>query len=556
MSNYPLTNKGENAMRLPAGSRRALCLLPILICALVCLGLFSSAAYAAEVGNQWNYTLVHEVRVNNLGATSARDITVEIPLTDAYAAYPYCQSVGLELSPYPDRIVTDAAGRRTAVYDIRGLAAGQSIILTQRFALKVCAVTYPLDDAARCGYYTAEELYQLDEYLQPTEDIQSAAPAVVAFTEAHADADLPPYEEARELFSAVNLALDYSTAAADQSATATLMRRSGSCEGYVNLYMACLRAAGVACRQISGYLFQPAVHVSEGYVDPVNGDVYLEQLRHTWVEIYLPDAGWVPADPTFTYTFLLDGVDTKFVNWSYFANVSSANRYVCFRQGDPNEDKIFISATGGQVTTDFSALLTAGLKYTPFNDISGHWAEEPIRYCVENGLFNGVTPQRFAPETSMTRAMFVTVLGRLYEKLAGGLPESGGPAISFFDVIPGSYYEPYLDWATSNGIISGYGNGRFGPDDPVTREQMATIMASFLRAAGYSAAVSPGDLSGFADEDEVSAWAVDGVAACVGCGLLSGYPDGCFHPDYRATRAQVAAILQRLSVWIAGQNRV
>ena len=221
MSNYPLTSKGGKAMRLPAGPRRALCIILILVCALVCLGLFAAAAYAAEVGTQWNYTLVHEVRVYNQGSTSARDITVEIPLTDAYAAYPYCQSVGMELSPYPDRVVTDASGRRTAVYDIRGLAAGQSIILTQRFALKVGAVTYPLSDAARTGYYTAEERYQLDEYLQPTADIQSEAPSVVAFTEANADADAPPYETARELFSAVNLALDYSTAAADQSAAAT-----------------------------------------------------------------------------------------------------------------------------------------------------------------------------------------------------------------------------------------------------------------------------------------------------------------------------------------------
>ena len=87
---------------------------------------------------------------------------------------------------------------------------------------------------------------------------------------------------------------------AEKSSQTRSRRGNGSCDGYVNLYLACLRAAGVACRQVSGYLFQPAIHVTEEYVDPASGMVYLERLRHTWVEFYLPGAGWLPADPTFT----------------------------------------------------------------------------------------------------------------------------------------------------------------------------------------------------------------------------------------------------------------
>lgn len=542
-------------MRLSALPGRAVIYILVLICALCGLGLTSAAASAAEIGNQWSYTLIHEVEVENRGSGAARDITVEVPLPDAGGDYPYCRIIGTELTPYPDRIVTDADGRRVAVYNIRGLAAGQSLVLTQRYAMQVSSVTYPLSGAAQDAFYSAAELELLDEYLQPTAQIQSDSPAIAAFVRENVDRDASPYWAARSLFSAVNLALDYSTAAADQSAVATLMRRKGSCEGYVNLYLACLRAAGVACRQVSGYLYQPSIHDVEGYIDPVDGQVYLEQLRHTWAEFYLPGEGWLPADPTFTYTFLLDGVPTKFVNWNYFANVSMANRYICFRQGDTAADKIrLISATGGQVELGFAARLAAGHHYTPFSDIAGHWAEEHIRYCVENGLFSGMSPREFGPEVSMTRAMFVTVLGRLYENMNGSLPAAEDP-VSFVDVPSGSYYARYLDWATGSGVVSGYGGGRFGPDDPVTREQMAAIMVNFLRAAGYDEALVPGSSDGFADGDDISAWAVNGVGACVGCGLLSGYPDGCFYPADHATRAQVATILQRLDRWIAGQGR-
>ncbi|MBR5429412.1 MAG: S-layer homology domain-containing protein [Firmicutes bacterium] len=540
-------------MHLHRAGRQAVRLLMICLLAPVFLGC-ALPARAADVGSQWNYTLIHQVTLTNYGDAPARSVTVEVPLADG-DSYLYCQTVGVEYSPYPSRIVNDGAGHRVAVYQIDRLAPGETLVLTQRYALRTAQVSYSWEQIAPTGSYSDAELAELAPYLQPTADIQSDDPAVQAFVRGRVDESDSLYTRARNLFSAVNLRLDYTTAAVDQSAVATLARASGSCEGYVNLYLAALRAAGVACRQVSGYLYQPAVHLSADYIDPDSGDVYLDSLRHTWAEFYLPGLGWLPADPTFTYTFEVDGQETKFVNWSYFANVSPANRYICFRQGDTDADRIrLLSATGGQVETGFSARLTAGLDYTPFSDVDGHWAEDSVRYCVENGLFNGVSAQSFAPETSMTRAMFVTVLGRLYEKLRGPLAESGTDS-GFDDVPAGSYYEKYLSWAADQGVISGYGNGRFGPNDPVTREQMATIMAAFLQVAGVGEQVSPGSPAGFADAWEISGWAEEGVAACVGCGLLSGYPDGCFYPQDQATRAQVAAILERLSRWIAGREQ-
>lgn len=524
--------------------------LLLLLCALA-----PAAARAADVVNQWDYTLVHEVQVVNRGTTTARNISVEVPLADEYDGRDrlYCQIVGQELTPYPLRVYYDAEGRRVGLYSIDRLAPGQSVVLTQRYARQVGAVRYDFEPSLLPADYSYSELRTLEEYLQPTDRIQSTDPEIIAFTENALQGETALYDKARAVFSAVNLYLDYSTSAADQSALSALRRGSGSCDGYVNLCLACLRAAGVACRQAGGYLFQPAVHVTDEFTDPISGAVYLERLRHTWAEFYLPGPGWLPADPTFTYSFLVDGEERKFVNWSYFANVSAANRYIFFREGDPGADRIrLLSATGGQVELGFSARLLPGINYLPFPDVAGHWAAEPIRYCVENGLFNGVSAQSFAPDASMTRAMFVTVLGRLYEKSNGSLPQAE-TAAAFYDVTPGSYYAPYVDWAAEQGIVSGYGDGRFGPDDPVTREQMGTIMASFLRAAGYGDQLTPGSINNFGDAYSINGWAAEGVAVCVGCGLLSGYPDGCFYPQYQATRAQVAAILERLNRWIAGR---
>lgn len=542
-------------MPSPRHASRSRSLILIFGLILFLFALTPAPAQAANIGNQWDYTLIHEVLVENRGSSAARSISVEVPLAGASEDWLYCQPVGQELTPYPARISFDEEGRSVAVYEIDRLEPGQSVTLTQRYARRVCAVSYDFDPDLIPDGYSRYEQSILSEYLRPTARIQSDDPAVLSFTENALDGEDRLYYKARALFSAVNLYLNYSTAADDQSAAATLSRAGGSCDGYVNLYMACLRAAGVACRQVSGYLFQPAAHVTDEYIDRESGMIRLEQLRHTWVEIYLPGPGWLPADPTFTYTFLVDGVERKFVNWSYFANVSTANRYICFREGDPTADKIrLLSATGGRVGLDFSARLASGLNYLPFPDIAGHWAAEPIRFCVENGLFYGVSARSFAPDASMTRAMFVTVLGRLYEKSNGSLPQPAA-GTDFYDVDEGSYYAPYVTWAAANGIVSGYGDGRFGPDDQVTREQMGAIMASFLRAAGYGDRVTVGSISGFKDASRISGWAEDGVAVCVGCGLLSGYPDGCFYPQDKATRAQVAAILERLDRWIAGQNR-
>ena len=174
-----------------------------------------------------------------------------------------------------------------------------------------------------------------------------------------------------------------------------------------------------------------------------------------------------------------------------------------------------------------------------FTDVDGHWALEFIDFVTARELFNGTAEELFSAEMSMTRGMFVTVLGRLE-----GMDPQRYTAQSFEDVASGVWYAPYVEWATRNGVISGYGNGKFGPNDPITREQMAVILYNYAGSIDQNVG-TVGDLSGFSDQEQVSGWARTQMAWAVGCGLINGKSGGALDPAGRATRSEVAAILER-----------
>ena len=183
-------------------------------------------------------------------------------------------------------------------------------------------------------------------------------------------------------------------------------------------------------------------------------------------------------------------------------------------------------------------------------DIDGHWAYDAISYCMEQGLFNGVSSTEFSPNQSMTRGMFVTVLGRM-----AGVDETSFrswylPNL-YLDVDAGAYYAPYVNWATRYGIVNGVGGRRFDPDTPVTREQMATIMVRYASIYNYQISSIGNESAWFTDADQISGYAVDAVESMRMTGILAGIPNGDgtvrFAPQNFATRAECATVFYRLS---------
>ena len=175
----------------------------------------------------------------------------------------------------------------------------------------------------------------------------------------------------------------------------------------------------------------------------------------------------------------------------------------------------------------------------PFTDVrAGDWFYDPVRYVYLEGLMTGTSTTTFAPNTTTTRAMIVSILHRLE-----GEPNVGG-RYSFEDVPWGSWYSQAVLWAERRGIVSGYSDERFGPNDPITREQMAAILYNYTEYAGGDTSARA-DLSGYSDASEVSGWASDALSWANAEGLINGMTADTLAPKASATRAQVAAILER-----------
>jgi len=175
----------------------------------------------------------------------------------------------------------------------------------------------------------------------------------------------------------------------------------------------------------------------------------------------------------------------------------------------------------------------------PFTDIkSSDWFFHSVLDSYESGLFNGISDTQFGPSETMNRAMFITVLGRM-----AGVDTTKYSTNAFSDVPAGSYYAPYVAWATAEGITTGYGGNLFKPGDPVTREQACTFLMRYLEYAGV--AWLPGDGVLFADNADIGSWARPAVYLMKDHGIIEGFEANTFKPQGLATRAQVATILQR-----------
>ena len=176
----------------------------------------------------------------------------------------------------------------------------------------------------------------------------------------------------------------------------------------------------------------------------------------------------------------------------------------------------------------------------PFRDVKAtDWYYSAVSYAYENGMMGGTGGDAFSPDAATTRGMIVTILHRLE-----GTPAAEGTAFS--DVAAGAYYANAVAWASENGIVGGYGNGKFGPDDPITREQLAAILYRYAQYAGRDVSVGEDtNILSYTDFSDLSEWAIPAMQWACGAGLITGLGGGVLNPKGNATRAQAAAILMR-----------
>lgn len=182
----------------------------------------------------------------------------------------------------------------------------------------------------------------------------------------------------------------------------------------------------------------------------------------------------------------------------------------------------------------------AGSGYFDESLLSNHWAYDALTFCLDHGFLNREADGRVRPNKPITRGAFVTSLAKFC-----GVDESYRyyAETGYRDIASGSELAPYVKWARDAGLMDG-SNGAFHPDDYLTREQMATVVARYLTALGR--ACGGAAQTAYKDQSRISDWALDGVALCTQEGILQG-SNGMFLPKGKLTRAQTAAILYRLS---------
>lgn len=186
-----------------------------------------------------------------------------------------------------------------------------------------------------------------------------------------------------------------------------------------------------------------------------------------------------------------------------------------------------------------------------FSDVpSGAWYAEAVQYVYDHALMSGKSNSSFAPDEQLTRAMFVSVLGRM-----DGVDTSHYPGSSFSDVRTGQWYSPYIEWASQSGIASGYSGGQFGTNDLITREQMAVMLVRYLEYADITLDEDE-RVNSYRDQSSIADWALDGVNVIRRTGLMVGDKNGRFNPQDNITRAEAAVVFMRLHQATTGLDQL
>lgn len=167
------------------------------------------------------------------------------------------------------------------------------------------------------------------------------------------------------------------------------------------------------------------------------------------------------------------------------------------------------------------------------------WYAPAVQTCAEQGLFQGTSPTTFSPDLSMTRGMFVTVLGRMEN-----IDPTQADASGFMDVPEDAYYAGYVGWAARSGIVAGVSDSVFEPERGISRQEICTIVHRYLVWKDVSLQTEPS--AQFADDAQIAEWAKESVYVCRSAGIVSGVGDNHFAPDVAARRCEAAQIFKNL----------
>lgn len=258
----------------------------------------------------------------------------------------------------------------------------------------------------------------------------------------------------------------------------------------------------------------------------INGEKYINSAY--------PDEGVTVNGRTLKYVSNINKYAIDTYHW-----VISVPEYQWFEGEDQPASNLTLSYTFELSTGTARNLPPVPADSQLFSDVSsGDWYYNCVKYAVDNGLFNGTSASTFSPNQTMTRGMFVTVLGRS----AGVVESSYSGYSSFYDVHKNAYYAPYVNWAYEHDITGGSGNSAFSPDAPISRQDLVTILYRFQENPQDGNVRTLAEYNAFSDSQSVSSYAANAMRWAFTNGIINGVSDTRLDPLGTATRAQVAQI--------------
>jgi len=223
-------------------------------------------------------------------------------------------------------------------------------------------------------------------------------------------------------------------------------------------------------------------------------------------------------------------IEHCFVKWNDYKYINSDSKLKALAEAD------------GKAIVEYYNLQLKSQQYenTPFTDVyKGKWYCNAIEYVYKNNIMKGYSDTIFAPNDKVTRGMLVTILYRM----------EGEPSVSGKNKFPDvqdstKYYYKAVKWASDNKLVNGYDNGNFGPTDDIQRQQLAVILNKYAKYKG-KATTQTNDLKSYKDTDKISSYAVNQMKWAVGAKVITGNSDGTLNPKGEATRAEVAAMMEK-----------
>lgn len=288
---------------------------------------------------------------------------------------------------------------------------------------------------------------------------------------------------------------------------------------------------------IGGYDTRMAIYeVLQGLTDILNGKTCFEIAHETYMKNYPQysdgyagakaveeQLNALPKDAT-----LKDKADVQAARKAYDALSDDAKAQV-------GEDAVKKLTAAEEKVMELGVAAMTDVK-------AKDWFYNDVAFCLYNDLFKGMTETTFGPNTSMTRAHFVTVLGR-YAGIEDSSKSNPADKTQFSDVKSSAYYASHVKWAVENNITKGVTEKEFAPDEPVTREQMAAFMQRFAEVMKID--LPEADKTKFADDGKIRSYAKDAVYSMKAANILRGNPDNTFNPQGESKRSEVAAVLHR-----------